>query len=177
MEQLESLDELARDLHRLGDAEFHARYPDAAFVLGSPEDLDLEALDETHGPLDDTRIVTFGRAELSQRRPGVLVYFLIKTERNPYRTMITIGRSPVNDIVLESGKVSRIHAYLELLSDGTHVIHDHNSTNGTWIGSHRLAGREGATLRCGTTIALADDVVLHYRTPVGLRRLLAKLAA
>ncbi len=44
----------------------------------------------------------------------------------------TVGRSPDNDIVLDSQDVSRRHARLVCSRDGVRV-HDLNSTNGTRV--------------------------------------------
>ncbi|HSD82211.1 MAG TPA: ATP-binding cassette domain-containing protein, partial [Anaerolineae bacterium] len=50
---------------------------------------------------------------------------------------LTIGRAAECDLVLDSPLVSRHHARLER-SGATHVLSDLNSTNGTYVNSHRI---------------------------------------
>lgn len=47
-------------------------------------------------------------------------------------TIITIGRDPSNTLVLNHPHVSRVHAEIEISSEGT-FIKDLNSTNGTYV--------------------------------------------
>ena len=73
------------------------------------------------------------------------------------RTRVTIGRRPEADVPLPwDGKVSRLHAELELVGGEWVVVDDGLSTNGTWLGDRRLAGRarlrHGDMVRCGNTV-------------------------
>lgn len=55
--------------------------------------------------------------------------------------VLTIGREPACDIVLDAllyGGVSRRHATLELMADGSWKLTDLNSANGTFINGQRL---------------------------------------
>jgi len=66
--------------------------------------------------------------------------------------VVTIGRHPSNDIVIESGKASRYHARIERSGVGF-SIQDLNSDNGTWIGPERVSRRTLAdhdTIRIGS---------------------------
>ncbi|HEY8080353.1 MAG TPA: sigma 54-interacting transcriptional regulator [Labilithrix sp.] len=72
----------------------------------------------------------------------------------------TVGRHPTNDFVVEDPRVSGTH--LELTRNGDRVrIHDTGSTNGTWLGPHRVVDAEiapGAELTIGdSTIKLDID--------------------
>src|SRR5262249_32753748 len=57
---------------------------------------------------------------------------------SPYeRALIRIGADPANDLVIPDEFVSAHHAELELIDDGF-LIRDLHSTNGTWLGAHRI---------------------------------------
>lgn len=52
--------------------------------------------------------------------------------------IMTVGRAPQQDIVLEGRRVSRQHALLELKADGFMYLTDLDSENKTWIGDTQL---------------------------------------
>jgi serine/threonine protein kinase len=52
--------------------------------------------------------------------------------------IMTIGRAPQQDIVLEGRRVSRQHAILELKSDGHMYLTDLDTENKTWVGDTQL---------------------------------------
>jgi pSer/pThr/pTyr-binding forkhead associated (FHA) protein len=51
----------------------------------------------------------------------------------------TIGREPNNDIVFNHDSVSRYHCQLELDGDGSLVVHDLNSMNGTYVNDDKVS--------------------------------------
>ncbi len=51
---------------------------------------------------------------------------------------LTIGRGEDQDIQLDGKRVSRTHAQIELRPDGSILIMDRGSTNGTWVGDTLL---------------------------------------
>jgi pSer/pThr/pTyr-binding forkhead associated (FHA) protein len=52
---------------------------------------------------------------------------------------VTVGRVPENaDIVIPVATVSGVHARLEKKKDGSLVVTDMNSTNGTYINERKL---------------------------------------
>jgi serine/threonine protein kinase len=53
-----------------------------------------------------------------------------------------IGSSPRRQIRLEGPYISRLHARIDRLPDGTYNIRDVRSTNGVWLGNQRLAKGE-----------------------------------
>jgi len=52
--------------------------------------------------------------------------------------LITIGRGDDQDIRLDGKRVSRAHAQIELRADGSLLILDRGSSNGTWVGDTLL---------------------------------------
>jgi two-component system nitrogen regulation response regulator GlnG len=73
--------------------------------------------------------------------------------------LATVGRHPTNDLVVDDPRASGVHLELRRVGDRLHV-RDAGSTNGTWIGAHRILEAElgaGAELTIGST-ALRVDV-------------------
>src|SRR6266511_557774 len=71
------------------------------------------------------------------------------------RAQATVGRHPTNDLVLSDPPVSSVHLELVRRPGGHILVRDAGSTNGSWIGEHRLLEAElapGAILRVGDTL-------------------------
>ncbi len=67
---------------------------------------------------------------------------------------LTIGRDPTNAIQIGDPKASRIHAEIILADDGSHVLRDLGSSNGTWNEDGRVRSLplvDGTTFRIGST--------------------------
>ncbi len=72
--------------------------------------------------------------------------------------LATVGRHPTNDLVLNDPQVSGVHLELRRVGDRVHV-RDAGSTNGTWMGQHRIGEMElsaGAEITVGTTVLRVD---------------------
>ena len=68
-----------------------------------------------------------------------------------------MGRSATNDIcVCDSASVSRRHAMLQCDGDAV-VVRDLDSTNGTFVDGHRLAGGQCVRMRPGQTFSLSGE--------------------
>jgi pSer/pThr/pTyr-binding forkhead associated (FHA) protein len=73
-----------------------------------------------------------------------------------FPSMITVGRTTNNDVLVGDVQVSKFHASFRV--DGERIeIADHGSRNGTWVAGARLAAnapsrpvRYGETIRFGT---------------------------
>jgi DNA-binding NtrC family response regulator len=72
--------------------------------------------------------------------------------------LATVGRHPTNDLALDDARVSGVH--LELRRAGARVhVRDAGSTNGSWIGPHRVTEIElaaGGELTVGGTLLRLD---------------------
>src|ERR1700727_2286216 len=72
--------------------------------------------------------------------------------------LATVGRHKTNDLALDDPRVSGVH--LELRRDGSRVrVRDAGSTNGTWMGPHRVTELElapGGELTIGATLLRLD---------------------
>jgi DNA-binding NtrC family response regulator len=72
--------------------------------------------------------------------------------------LATVGRHPTNDLVLDDPQVSGVHLELRRVGSRVHV-RDGGSTNGTWMGLHRVREMElaaGGELTVGTTVLRLD---------------------
>lgn len=70
------------------------------------------------------------------------------------RTTATVGRHPTNDFVVEDPRVSGAHLELTRVDDRVRA-RDVGSTNGTWLGAHRITDIElaiGGELTIGDTL-------------------------
>lgn len=54
---------------------------------------------------------------------------------------ISIGRSRLNDLVIDHKEVSNFHSKLDFLPDGTLWIYDMDSTNGVFVNGERIKGK------------------------------------
>jgi murein DD-endopeptidase MepM/ murein hydrolase activator NlpD len=74
------------------------------------------------------------------------------------KSLVSVGRDPENDIVIDDPSISRQHAFLRVDIAGV-WIEDRRSSNGTFIGSQRLSPEEpvrippGKAIRFGTVEA------------------------
>lgn len=141
------------DARELGVEAFEARHGAgflllAAARLKSPEGPGATAfrfLEEDEDPAGHT-------ADLS-----TLVYPVRRSEQSVVH-LLTVGRSPNNDVVIPDVSVSRFHAFLKRDEAGTFLIQDAGSTNGTLLNGRTVPSRgtgpacpvkSGDTLRVG----------------------------
>jgi pSer/pThr/pTyr-binding forkhead associated (FHA) protein len=76
------------------------------------------------------------------------------TEAVMAKDILSMGRGEQNDVVLQTGQASRRHAQIERRGD-EFVLHDLNSTNGTWFRGERVDERkleDGDTFRIGNAL-------------------------
>jgi pSer/pThr/pTyr-binding forkhead associated (FHA) protein len=71
---------------------------------------------------------------------------------------LSVGRGPWNDIIIDQGYVSQVHAMLKRTSKG-YVIEDAGSTNGLEVDKKRVSTW---LLRDGDTVAIGNSVILRY---------------
>jgi DNA-binding NtrC family response regulator len=88
------------------------------------------------------------------------------------RARATVGRHPTNDLVLEDPSVSSVHLELTRRPAASVLVRDLGSTNGTWLGDHRVHEVElapGAILRVGDArirIEADDRTAAEQAAPV-----------
>jgi predicted component of type VI protein secretion system len=75
--------------------------------------------------------------------------------------VISVGRDPLSDIVLEDAEVSRHHARLTMTAAG-YELQDLGSTNGTFVDGQRLSG-EPISLQPGQVVMFGSNVTVIYQ--------------
>lgn len=124
--------------------------------------------DQGMGAMTQVRFETAVRSSTTYTQPEVPPAELgkdrvvIYTPKPPTRAvtidkdLMTIGRDPTADIMVDSITLSRFHARVERLQNGTYSVTDLGSTNGTWVGSRQLARNQSAVWFPGDFVRVGD---------------------
>lgn len=141
--------EFVRRFHGSSLEEFLAANP-FPFLLGEPGGASLSTTGfqtlGTSRPVEVDDVVD--RPTDEARRPGEALiperlYPVSKRPGTPFPHMISVGRSTNNDIVLPFAAVSKLHAFFSFVPEtDTWTLCDAESSNGTFLGSRRLAANE-----------------------------------
>jgi adenylate cyclase len=83
-------------------------------------------------------------------------------KRHPIHGSCSLGRTPLNTIVLESPKVSRRHALIHVQNIGEFWLIDFGSSNGTFLNKRRI--HQPLRLKDGDQITVGDSV-FKFRQP------------
>lgn len=70
-----------------------------------------------------------------------------------------VGRGSEADIIVDDSGVSRQHIEIRILDDGTPILTDLGSTNGTFVESHKV---DAATLVDGNTITIGRTRIMFW---------------
>jgi hypothetical protein len=189
--------ELSLEATRAGSAaKFAAAYPDPVLIpIGAA--LALEGGQSYDTPSRGVRLAAFRPVKVSPDDPGETTHDLdddaplgkagldeplkeailgtgdpeviriVKTGRNPFLHMITLGRAATNDIIVEEKSISKVHAYFARLHDGTWEIHDQKSTNGTYVGRTKMEGTGGHPVRDGENVSFGVQLCFRFHTAEG----------
>jgi hypothetical protein len=76
---------------------------------------------------------------------------------------LSVGRVSDNDLALNDGSVSKIHAALTMNPQGTLLVADTGSTNGTYINGRRIAYGEARQIEDGDVVGFGDVEVRFRR--------------
>ena len=76
---------------------------------------------------------------------------------------VNVGRASDSDLCLNHGSVSKIHAALVMNREGTLLVSDTGSTNGTFINGRRLAYGEARQIEAGDVVSFGDVEVRFRR--------------
>jgi hypothetical protein len=69
---------------------------------------------------------------------------------------LNVGRASDNELTLNDGSVSKIHAALLMTAEGTLLVADTGSTNGTYINGRRIAYGESRLIEDGDVLGFGD---------------------
>jgi len=75
---------------------------------------------------------------------------------------LNVGRASDNELTLNDASVSKIHAALLMTGEGTLLVADTGSTNGTYINGRRIAYGESRIIEDGDVIGFGD-VEVRFR--------------
>jgi hypothetical protein len=116
--------------------------------------LPREPTDLARIPTGTIRIVDVSKAKTNappeRGRPLVLP---LRKVQSTFPSMITVGRTDNNDLVVPDEQVSKFHAFFRLVGDRVELT-DAGSRNGTFVGSVKLPARgTGAAVNRGDRFA------------------------
>jgi ABC transport system ATP-binding/permease protein len=89
-----------------------------------------------------------------------------------FSSSLTIGRDAPADIIVDFPEISRKHCKLQLTPEGSVLIEDLNSTNGTWMNGERI---DGVTSLKGNVLAFGSYKVSRWQLQSWKRRLRLQL--
>ena len=140
--------------------EFLQNYPDAVLMgLGTPSGTGRRAF-QTMAGFQIAEELTPGR------ETELTVHPIVKTERNSFGHMITLGRSDNNDVVIEHPSVSKFHAFFSRGAKGNrYSISDADSRFGTFVEDHRLRPSKAQVLNSGETLAFGKGSKFGFYLP------------
>jgi FHA domain len=69
---------------------------------------------------------------------------------------LNVGRASDNELTLNDASVSKIHAALMMTGEGTLLVADTGSTNGTYINGRRIAYGESRVIEDGDVVGFGD---------------------
>ncbi|CAN5767314.1 hypothetical protein BH18ACI4_BH18ACI4_19920 [soil metagenome] len=98
-------------------------------------------------------------ARVTRRDDTVEIPLIFK----PGGKRLNVGRVPDNDLSLNDTSVSKIHATLLLNVEGTLLVADTGSTNGTYINGRRIAYGEARQIEAGDVVGFGDVEVRFKR--------------
>jgi pSer/pThr/pTyr-binding forkhead associated (FHA) protein len=75
---------------------------------------------------------------------------------------VNVGRVSDNELSLNDASVSKVHAALMMNREGTLLVADTGSTNGTYINGRRISYGEARTIETGDVVTFGD-VEVRFR--------------
>ncbi len=144
----------------LGRSAFLASAAPAALVRRRADGTET---DSDSRPALDEEVDTLVAPVLGRRRGprGVEVYPLAKKPGASFADMITVGRTPNNDIVLRDVTVSRFHAYFRQRGEKW-IVADAGSKNGSELEGVPLEARKEKELASGVAVRIGDFELTFY---------------
>ena len=102
-------------------------------------------------PMPDIQVIA-RVSQLGQREGSREVTLIFK----PGGRRLNVGRASDNELSLNDTSVSKIHAALLMTSEGTLLVADTGSTNGTYINGRRIAYGESRQIDDGDVVGFGD---------------------
>lgn len=99
-------------------------------------------------PMPDIQVIA--RATLPHGTREIPLIF------KPGGRRLNVGRASDNDLTLNDTSVSKIHAALLMTAEGTLLVADTGSTNGTYLNGRRIAYGESRLIEDGDVVGFGD---------------------
>jgi len=99
-------------------------------------------------PMPDVQVM----ARINQQNGSREVPLIFK----PGGKRLNVGRAADNELTLNDASVSKIHAALLMTTEGTLLVADTGSTNGTYINGRRISYGESRQLEEGDVVGFGD---------------------
>ncbi|MBX3468085.1 MAG: FHA domain-containing protein [Planctomycetes bacterium] len=160
------LDEFLRQTAPLTDAAgFALAYPHPALTLRVPTGAPAAPAKQVslNDTLDDEGVM----ALLGDPLDRTHVAFLLKSQRNPFGNIISVGRAASNDVCIDHSSVSKVHAVFTCVG-ASWKVSDRKAKNGLYVNRVQLDPGASAPLEDGALIALGTQVEGTFHTPRGL---------
>ncbi len=143
--------ELSDLASKLTSDEFAARFPHLFLLF-------YETVDPVGASSFATQVVS---KDQNRKKPTseLRVIPLVKAPANPYSDRISVGRARNCDVVLRNPSVSKLHAHIRREPNGSWVLIDVNSHNGTSIDGVRVLPSQPVVLRIGEQVTFGGMVV------------------
>jgi pSer/pThr/pTyr-binding forkhead associated (FHA) protein len=162
-----SMQEFLHRTARLTDGSaFALAYPQHAISLRVPAETPTKkrrkevSLNDT---LDDEGIT----ALLGDPLDRTHLAFLVKSERNPFGNIISVGRADTNDVCIDHSSISKVHAVLTCI--GTNwKISDRKTKNGLYVNRVHVDAGATVALEDGALIGFGTQVEGTFHSPRGL---------
>jgi hypothetical protein len=142
-EQYRFLADYVADARRLTVAAFRDRYGEAFLIHDAP----LEKLKPSLRTKAASVALMFGdktNPAMPVTKEQVVVFPVQSTGRSPFPNFVSIGRADNNDIIIGHESVSKFHAFFRHADDGSFVIQDGGSKNGTQLNYARVPDKNEA---------------------------------
>jgi hypothetical protein len=136
---------------KLGPEDFAARFPHLFLVF-------YETVETVGVSAFATQVIS---KDAARARPmsQIRAVPLVKAPNNPYSDRISLGRARNCDVVLRNPSVSKLHAHIRKEPNGTWVVIDANSHNGTTIEGNRVAAGQPIPIKIGEPITFGGMLV------------------
>ncbi|HVF49333.1 MAG TPA: FHA domain-containing protein [Pyrinomonadaceae bacterium] len=130
--------------------EERARAAEAAAIPPPPKGLQIAPPKEAGEAKKETKVAVTARVTLPEGMRETVLYF------KPGGRRMNVGRVADNDLALNHPSVSKIHASLLMNREGTLLVADTGSTNGTYINGRRIAYGEARHIEDGDVVGFGD---------------------
>ena len=147
------LEKLTEKLNEPGEDGFLRAYPHPFLILAYRPPLPSKEVGVSTEKTLSTDIYKATKNPIKHKK-NMQAVPVLKTNRNAYKTKITVGRAKNNDIVIRARKISKIHATFLPEEDGSFQFTDMGSSNATIVNGTRLEEKVPIQIQSGDRIAV-----------------------